>query len=61
MCDHAVFVDHVRDSFGVAVAGRFAGTVRQADLVIGIAQKRELVAKFFGEGLIFGFGVEAAA
>jgi hypothetical protein len=61
MGDRAVFVDHVRDAFGVAVGRRLTGAVSQADFTIGIAEEGESVAELLGEGLVLGLGVEAAA
>src|ERR1700738_1351235 len=40
--DTPLFVDDVRDTASVLILRRLGGAVRQPDLVVGIAQKREV-------------------
>jgi hypothetical protein len=59
--DLAVLVDHVGDAAGVFVFRRFRGAVREADLVIGVAEQREGEVELFCEAGILFAGVEANA
>ena len=54
--DAAVFVDHVRDPLRILVGRRCGGAVGQADLAIGIAEKRERELELLGEVAV-GFDV----
>jgi len=56
--DLALFIDHVGDAAGVFVLFRVAGTVGQADLVVGVAEEGEGEVVLLGEVFVLGLGVE---
>ena len=57
----AVGTDQVADPPGAAGLGVVAGPVGEADLAVGVAQQREVVAELAGEGGVGLGGVEADA
>jgi hypothetical protein len=59
--DLAVLVDHIRDAARVLVLRRLGGAVREADLVIGVAEQREGEVELLGEGGVLLLRVETDA
>jgi len=59
--DAALFVDQVRDAASVLIFRRFGRAVRQTDLVVGIAQQREVELLFLGEFPVRFDAVETGA
>jgi len=59
--DPAVLVDHVCDAARVLVARFFRGAVREADLVVGVAEELEGEVELLFEAGVFLLRVEADA
>ena len=57
--DVAVFVDHVGDAARVLILRGLGGAVREANLVIGVAEQREGEVELLRKGGVVLFGVEA--
>jgi len=59
--DFAVLVDQIRDAARVFVFRRLGGAVGQSNLVVGVAQQRELKSEFLGELSVVLDLIEAGA
>jgi hypothetical protein len=59
--DFALFVDDVRDAFGVFGGRRVGGAVGEADFAVRVAEEGEGEAELFGEALVVLRRVEADA
>ena len=61
LSDFPVLVDQIRDAAGVFIFRRRGGAVRDSDLVVGVAQQRELKSEFLGEFSVVLDLIEAGA
>jgi hypothetical protein len=59
--DLPFLVDHVRDAARIFVLRRVGGAVREADLVLGVAEQREREVELLGEAAILLDRVETDA
>lgn len=59
--DLSVLVDHVRDAARVLIRRFLGGAVREADLVVGVAEEWEGEVELLREAGVFFLGVEADA